>query len=129
MLSNWRDFFRHTVYVRVRSDGFHLRHIEAQREVDFIAVRRFTHPRLLIGNFAAAQDAFAQALARLRKRGRLTPALHVLIQPLEKVEGGVADVEERILHELALGVGARKAVVWTAAGQLRDDEVLAKFSK
>lgn len=45
---------------------------------------------------------------------------------MERCEGGLSQVEERVLHELAAGAGARKVVVWVGA-ELSDGEVLAKL--
>ena len=46
-------------------------------------------------------------------------------QPMEKTVGGLSQVEERVLHELALGAGARRAVVWVGQA-LSDREVSEK---
>jgi rod shape-determining protein MreB len=50
----------------------------------------------------------------------------VVIHPLEKIEGGLSQVEERLFHELAVGAGASKVVVWAGA-PLSDAEVAAKL--
>jgi len=51
----------------------------------------------------------------------------VLIQPLELIDGGLSEIEARILHELAIGSGASKVVVWVGA-ELSDTEVKQKLN-
>ena len=42
------------------------------------------------------------------------------------VEGGLSEIEERILKEVAIGAGATKVVVWVGA-PLTDADVKAKL--
>jgi hypothetical protein len=49
----------------------------------------------------------------------------MLILPMEKTEGGLSQVEERVLQELALGAGARRALVWVGQ-ELSDQELRQK---
>ena len=35
-----------------------------------------------------------------------------MIHQLEKTEGGLTDIEDRVLRELALGAGAREVVIY-----------------
>ena len=51
----------------------------------------------------------------------------VLIQPLEMLEGGLSEVEERVLKEIAIGAGASKVVVWVGR-ELSDAEVREKLN-
>ena len=48
------------------------------------------------------------------------------MHPMEKVEGGLTQIEERVFLEVAYGSGASKAAVWTG-DQLRDEEIKGKF--
>ncbi len=50
----------------------------------------------------------------------------ILMHPLEMVEGGLSQVEERVFYELAIGCGAKKVVVWSGA-ELADSEITAKL--
>ena len=51
----------------------------------------------------------------------------VIIQPLELIEGGLSEIEERVLHELARGAGASKVIVWVGP-ELSDAEVKQKLA-
>jgi rod shape-determining protein MreB len=41
----------------------------------------------------------------------LAPSPVVIIHPMEKLEGGVSEIECRVYQELALGAGARKVYI------------------
>lgn len=43
--------------------------------------------------------------------GLFAPAPQILMHPMEQIEGGVTQVEDRVFRELALGSGASKAAV------------------
>lgn len=78
-------------------------------------VNPFSHPRLLIANFARAEKVMAFAIKQVC-RGRLfTASPKVVLQPMEKLEGGITDVEVRAFRELCLGAGAREVVVYVGA--------------
>ncbi len=119
--------FFNSFYVRVRRNQFRVRHVSSKAEAVFEAQPPFSTERLLIGQFMAAEAVLKRALKELSKGGLFAVAPQVVIQPLEMTEGGLSEVEERVLKEVALGAGARKAVVWVG-GELSDAQVQEKLS-
>jgi hypothetical protein len=81
---------------------------------------------MLIGNFTNAEALLKQGLKKWKTFFAVAPS--VLIHPLETIEGGLTQIEERALYELALGSGARRVVVWTGV-PLNDQEVIEKLGK
>ena len=80
---------------------------------------------MLVGDFTAAQECLKKALSEARGSGfALTTA--VVIHPVERIDGGLTQVEERLFYELAVGAGASKVVVWVGA-PLSDAEVISKL--
>src|SRR2546421_721746 len=79
---------------------------------------------MLVGNFTIAESLLKRGMKQINA-SRFSPAPSVLIHTLERVDGGLNQVEQRLYRELALGAGARRAVVWSG-DTLSDIEVKAK---
>lgn len=119
------SMFKKTLYVQIRENRVHVRNIDDARTVERRASPGFSHPRMLIGDFTAAQACLKHALAEARGAG-FAWTTDVVIHPLENIEGGLSQVEERLFRELAVGAGASKVVVWVGAG-LGDAEVITRL--
>jgi rod shape-determining protein MreB and related proteins len=68
----------------------------------------FSHPRMLVADFGYAEKVLTYALRKVLGARLLTPSAVVVIHPLEKLDGGLTDIECRVFRELALGAGARE---------------------
>ena len=115
-----------TVYVRVRRNEFRVRNAESGAEKTLAAPVPFTTTRLLIGQFGAAEKALKAALKEILTGQLFAPSPNVVIHPLEMVEGGLSEIEDRALRELAIQAGASKVVVWVGH-ELSDSEVKEKL--
>ena len=114
------------IYVRVRKNQFRVRNLESAKEATFDAQPSFTTARLLIGQFQTAENVLKRAVKEMSKGGIFAVSPQVLIQPLDMIEGGLSEVEERALREVAIGAGASKVVVWVGH-ELSDAEVRDKL--
>ncbi|MGB6136004.1 MAG: hypothetical protein WBG74_05440 [Shewanella sp.] len=81
------------------------------RSMTFHSKEPFTTTRLLIGKFYVAEECLKNAVKEFGAIGFFKRAPKIIIQPHEYLEGGLSDVEDRILREIALGAGAREAHV------------------
>jgi rod shape-determining protein MreB len=116
--------FKSVLYVQVRADRMTVRNVGDGQSVDRMAPQPFSHPRTLLGNFVNA-EAFLKSLVAEMKGGFLfKPAM--LIHPLERIEGGLTQIEERAFEELGRGAGASKVKVWCGAA-LSDADALEKL--
>ena len=115
-------YFANTLYVQIRKNAFRLRHIESKTDKDIAAPRPFTTARLLVGQFQEAESLLRKAMGGIGNGGPFRVSPVIVIHPLEMVEGGLSEVEERAYRELAMGAGARKAFVHVGA-PLADSEV------
>jgi rod shape-determining protein MreB len=113
--------FRSDLYVKVFENRMLSRNIGRRESVEIRSERPFSHPRMLVGDFVEAQRCLKKAVAAINGPG-LILRTRVLIQPMERVEGGLTQVEERLFIELALGSGAAKAIVWV--GQALSDKAV-----
>ena len=116
----------HHAYVRVRRNQLRVRHLESQIETTVQAEPPFTTARMLVGNFTAADQSLKAAMRTIMKGRFMLTKPRVIIQPLELIEGGLSEIEERVLHELARGAGASKVIGWVGA-ELSDAEVKQKL--
>ena len=102
-----------------------LRNVDTGRSVERVPDSPFSHPRMLVGDFTSAQAVVKAAVTDVRGAG-FARWIRLLIHPTQCIDGGLSQVEDRVLRELAGGAGAGKVVVWLG-GDLSDDEVRAKL--
>lgn len=108
-----RSLLSNDVYVKVYENRLVLKKLEdGARPITVTANEPFTTKRLLVGQFSAAEDLLKRGLNELFSSNWLSPSPVVVIHPMEKVEGGLSEIEDRLFRELAVGAGARKVVIW-----------------
>ncbi|ATC96598.1 rod shape-determining protein [Pseudoalteromonas tunicata] len=71
----------------------------------------FQHTRSFVGDFLLAEKIIQHGVFEIHK-SRIRPAPRIIMHQLEKTEGGLTSIEDRILRELALGAGAREVVIY-----------------
>lgn len=118
-----KQLLSNTVYVKVTKNQFWVRHIEHQKEAFETALESFTTNRLLIGEFTTAEKYLGRAIKKVYEGKWFSASPVVIIHPLEMIEGGLSQIEERAFMELAAGAGARKVMVWVGH-ELSDQEVI-----
>ena len=74
----------------------------------------FSHARSFIGNFMLAEKILQHGVFIIHG-SKLRAAPRVIMHQLEKTEGGLSDIEERVLRELAIGMGAREVLLHTGS--------------
>ncbi|WP_323844508.1 rod shape-determining protein [Microbulbifer magnicolonia] len=75
-------------------------------------INPFSHPRTLIRDFTAGEKLLQQIFRKLSGDTLLTPSPIVVLQAMEKLQGGLTEIELRAFREMALGAGAREALVY-----------------
>ena len=83
-------------------------------------INPFSHPRVLFADFNIGEQLLKYALTKVMKKKFFTPAPAVVIQPMEKTEGGLTMIEIRAFRELAFGAGARDSVIYEDHQNLYD---------
>jgi len=71
----------------------------------------FKHSRSFVADFMCAEKILQHGIYTMHK-SKIRPAPRVIIHQLEKTDGGLTDIEERVLRELALGAGAREVIIY-----------------
>lgn len=102
-----------TLYLRIACNHLHMTHLESANELELRAEPPFSNVRLLVADFSIADQLIKKAAQSLIRKRFLRPSLppRMVIHPLERLEGGLSQVEERLLLELGKGSGASKVVV------------------
>jgi len=75
-------------------------------------VNPFKHPRMLIADFTLGQQVLRGFLKKLYPSSLLPRRPVLVLHPRVDPEGGFTEIEIRALHELALGAGAARVLVW-----------------
>ena len=113
------------IYVRIYRNRMRVKNLKSGEEADGLPEAPFSTARMLVGDFASADKTLKAAMAQVGGKSFLASP-SVLMHPLELVEGGLSQIEERILQELAAGAGARKVRIWLGQ-ELADAELSAKL--
>jgi hypothetical protein len=118
-----QKLFTTILYVKVYANKFSVKNIsECSHWLSACPEVEFTTERLLVGKFSTAEPILRKLVKGVLPKGLFTKRPMVVIQPIEKIEGGLSEVEERIFKELALGAGAIK-VALHVGDELTDREV------
>jgi hypothetical protein len=118
--------FRADLYVRISIDRIDVRNVRSGRESGEMADPAFSTARLLIGQFTVAQELLRGVVTAVVGRWPFRTRRFVM-HPLERIEGGLSQVEERVLEELAASAGSRRTVVWVGES-LSDADVRAMLA-
>jgi len=100
------------IYVQVFASHFVVRNIDSGVTREVQRNQQFSSPRMLIADFTTAQHQLREAVKSVR-RGLRAP--EILMHPMERIEGGVTQVEYRVFMELGVGAGASRVGVHTGA--------------
>ncbi len=110
------------LYIQIRRNQITVRDLESKREVSGDAA--FSNQRLLIANFFVAEKVLQDLVLQLHPRS--TPAfflpakrMDIVVSALEMNEGGLSQVEERILHEVVAGATLMKYRQLTPSRKVR----------
>ncbi len=76
-------------------------------------INPFSHPRVLFANFSGGEKLLQHAFHQLHAKKLFSPAPVVVIHPMEKIEGGLTQIEHRAFKEMAAGAGAREIAVYS----------------
>lgn len=71
----------------------------------------FQHTRSFVADFLLAEKIIQHGVFAVHKC-KVRPAPRVIMHQLEKTEGGLTNIESRVLRELAVGAGAKEVVIY-----------------
>jgi hypothetical protein len=90
------------VYIKVYHNKIEITNINTQQTIAKTSTTKFSSNRLLVAEFNSAEILIREILKEL---GLSRRTLKVLIQQMEELEGGLSEVEKRVLRDLAEQAG------------------------
>ncbi len=116
--------YSNTIYIKIYENRIYIRNIDDRQEIELSASLPFSTERLLIGNFTRAKALLIKGIKIVMGKKFHPPA--IVMHPIEKIDGGLSQVEERVLEDLAVVAGGQKVCVWVGH-ELTDNEVLLQL--
>lgn len=89
-----------------------------------LIVNGFSHARSILNDTDAAQHTLNHFVRHVHRHRLMRLKPLAVVHPLEKVDGGLTQLEASTLRELAIRAGAKHACVWVGQ-ELPDEEILA----
>lgn len=87
-------------------------------------INPFAHPRSLVSDFTVGEQLLKAFLHRVMSNSIFAISPKVVMHPLGDPDGGFTQIEVRAIHEMAMGAGASRAVVWQGRA-LNEQELLS----
>lgn len=120
-------FFEDLLYVKVSKNKFEIIKVSGDPVVEVItSFEPFTTRRLLIGEFTLAEYLLVTGIKKVLPRKLIKRKPAILMHPLEMTDGGISEVERRLLREIAISSGAYKVAVWVG-DELNSHQVIEKL--
>lgn len=84
----------------------------SERTITVVPKSEFTTNRLLVGQFQEASECLAEGIKKVGVQSFFAIAKPTITMvPKEMIEGGLSQVESRVLRELAMSAGAKNVKV------------------
>lgn len=122
-----KKLFTEKLYVKISRNRFEIMKVSGDLAIEVVSpAEPFSTSRLLIGEFGLAERHLSDGIKKVLPKRFLKKSPEILMHPLEMIDGGLSEVEERILREMALGTGAHKVEIWLG-GELTPQEAAKKL--
>ncbi|MDE3270884.1 hypothetical protein [Pseudoalteromonas sp. G4] len=102
-------FNQHVLYVTINKDHITIDNFDAIKQE--VITGAFSNARLAIAHFQTCEAKLKEAISRVQSKSLLQSLTLVMHQQVLN-DGGLCEIEERILLELGLGCGASKVFIW-----------------
>ncbi len=100
------QFKRVPVYIKLYFNRMEITNLETGETVSRTAEQPFSIPRAVLAKFNESEElarAILREMGLIRKY--LSPTFKIVIQQMEKMEGGLTDIEKRAMRDLAEQAG------------------------
>ena len=111
-----------TVYVQIHKNRFEMKQIEGGTSTVLDAFPPFSTQRMLVGEYSVAEHLFKKGIKELIGSVWIPPKFRIVMHPHDFTEGGLCQVEERVLQQLASSMQPRTIKIHIGE-TLADNEV------
>lgn len=123
-----KKYFDNNLYVKIYKNKIVVKNLSNNLPAQmFTPDVSFSTNRLLIGTFAPAVQCLKHAIRSVASNSWLKVRPALLVQPMEMNEGGLSEVEDKLLRQCAFNAGGRKVVLWNGA-ELSNDKAIEKIN-
>lgn len=112
MISLIKNFLNNILYVRLGDNTAILYSPKTEHSKTYCSDHSFSNERIAVSSFVVAQDFLTRAIKDFYSEDFFQLSPSVIMHQEYKSEGGLGEVEIKVLQELALASGARKVYVW-----------------
>lgn len=117
------------VYIKIYTDKIEITNLISGVSVSRSAIEKFSNERLVVANFQNAEMLVRSVLKELLQiKSFLQPSLRMLIHQLEKLEGGLSQVEIRALRDIGEIAGGRYVKVIEQSRPLNPQQALLELT-
>ncbi|MCF6457297.1 hypothetical protein [Pseudoalteromonas sp. MMG024] len=102
-------FSQQVLYVTIKKDHITIDNFSAAKQHSISG--EFSNQRLAIAHFQTCEAKLKEAISQVQTKSLLQTLTLVMHQQALN-DGGLCEIEERILLELGLGAGASKVFIW-----------------
>ena len=101
--------------MQVNKESFTLFHLQNRVTVTVTPESSMSTSRLAIGKFALAEKTLQNGVVEVMPKSIFRPSPIMVIHQMYKAEGGLSEIEVRVLTEMGYGAGAREVFIWQGA--------------
>lgn len=94
------------LYLKVSTNRMELSRLDTGQSVAYDARVPFSNERIVFAHFFEAEEHLKAVIRELIGSRTLTPRLKILVQQVERIEGGLSSVERRALIDSCEHAGA-----------------------
>ena len=103
-------FSEQTIYIQIEKDVFKFLHVQSGRST--IIRGSFSNQRLAIAHFMVAAEALKKGAYEVYPKSFFRASPVIVMHQIFNSEGGLCEIEERILREAALSAGTKQVFLW-----------------
>jgi rod shape-determining protein MreB len=103
-------FSEQTIYIQIEKDLFKFLHVQSGRTSKIQGT--FSNQRLAIAHFIVAAEALKKGALEVYPKSFFRVPPVIVMHQIFNSEGGLCEIEDRILREAALSAGAKQVFIW-----------------